>query len=111
MDLLQCPTWEYLVAKCKANFSPFHTDNSKNPLLLFGTRVVEWSDTVKVPFSDAEKKFFEFLYIVQLPITFFGSWLVQLINYAIGPSTLKELHHPFKVKILSRQLLCSGSYL
>ena len=64
-------------------------DNSKNPLLLFGTRVVERSDTVKVPFSDAQKKFFEFLSIVQLPIAFFGSWLVPLINYAIGPSTLK----------------------
>ena len=83
-------------------------DNSKNPLLLFGTRVIErsdtvfsdtqkkffelQSDTVKVPFSDAQKKFFEFLSIVKLPIAFFGSWLVLLINYAIGPSTLKTWH-------------------
>ena len=29
----------------------------KNPLLLFGTRVVEQSDTVKVPFSNAQKVF------------------------------------------------------
>ena len=47
-------------------------DNSKNPLLLFGTRVVEQSDTVKVPFPDALKKFIEFLSIIQLPIAFFG---------------------------------------
>ena len=33
--------------------------------------------------------FFEFLSIVQLAIAFFGSRLVPLINYAIGPSTLK----------------------
>ena len=58
-------------------------------MLPFGTRVVEWSDAVKVLFSDAQKKFFEFLSIVQLPIEFFGSRLVPLINYAIGPSTLK----------------------
>ena len=67
-------------------------DNSKNPLLLFGTRVVEWSDAVKVPFSDAQKKFFEFLSLLQLPIAFFGSQLVTLINYAIGPSTLRQVH-------------------
>ena len=66
------------------------SNNSKNPLLLFGTHVVEWSDTVEVPFSDAQKKFFEFLSIVQLPIAFFGSRLVPLINYAIGPSTLNS---------------------
>ena len=64
-------------------FSPFRTVNSKNPLLLFGTRVVEWSDTVEVPFSDTQS-FFEFLSIVQLPIAFFGSQLVLLINYAIS---------------------------
>ena len=64
-------------------------DNSKNPLLLFGTRVVEQSDTVRVPFLDAQKKFFEFLSIVQLPIAFFGIRLDPLINYAIGLSTLK----------------------
>ena len=61
-------------------------DNSKNPLLLFGTRVVEQSDTVRVPFLDAQKKFFE---LVQLPIAFFGIRLDPLINYAIGLSTLK----------------------
>ena len=38
------------------------------------------------------KKFLEFLSIAQLPITFFGSWLVPLINYTIGPSTLNKLH-------------------
>ena len=37
-----------------------------------------------------EKVFFEFLSIVQLPIAFFGSQLVLLINYAIGLSTLNE---------------------
>ena len=62
-------------------------DNSENPLLLFGTGVVERSDKVKVLFSDAQKKF---LSIIQLPIAFFSSWLVPLINYAIGPSTLKS---------------------
>ena len=68
-------------------------DNSKNPLLLFGTRVVGRSDTVEVPFLDAQTKFFEFLsiIIVQLPIAFFGSWLVPFINYAIGPSTLNAI--------------------
>ena len=65
--------------------------NSKNPLLLFATHVVEQFDTVKIPFSDAQKKVFEFLSIVQLPIAFFGSRLVPLINYAIGSSTLKLL--------------------
>ena len=39
---------------------------------------------------DAQKKFFEFLSIVQLPIAFFGSRLVPLINYAICPSTLNS---------------------
>ena len=62
--------------------------NSKNPMLLFGTHVVEQS---KVPFSDAQKKFFELLSIVQLSIALFDSWLVPLINYAIGLSTLKIL--------------------
>ena len=66
-------------------------DNSKNPLLHFGTRVVERSDIVKVPFSDAQKSFFEFLSIVQLPFAFFDSRLVPLINYAIGPSTLNRV--------------------
>ena len=42
-------------------FLPFCMDNSKNPLLLFVTRVVERSDTVKVPFLDTLKKFIEFL--------------------------------------------------
>ena len=69
-------------------------DNSKNPLLLFETRVVEQSDTVKVPFSDAQEKFFEFLSIVQLLIAFFGSRLVPLIVYAIGPCTLDYLDLP-----------------
>ena len=32
----------------------------KNPLLLFGTRVVECSDTVKVSFSDAQRSFLSF---------------------------------------------------
>ena len=76
-------------------FSPFHMVNSKNPLLLFGTCEVERSDTVKVPFSDAQKSFFEFLSMVQLPIAFFGSRLAPLINYAIGPSTLKHKTHPW----------------
>ena len=40
------------------NTSLFCTVNSKNPLLLFGTCAVEWSDTVEVPFSDAQKIFF-----------------------------------------------------
>ena len=42
------------------------------------------------PILRRTKKFFEFLSIVQLSlsIAFFGSWLVLLINYAIGPSTL-----------------------
>ena len=44
-------------------------------MLLFGTCVVEWSDAIKVPFSGAQKFFGVFVYIVQLPITFFGSRL------------------------------------
>ena len=62
-------------------------DNSKSPLLLLRTRVVEWSNVVKVPFLDAQKKIFEFLSLLQLPFAFFGSRLVSLMNYAIGPST------------------------
>ena len=84
-------------------------DNSENPLLLFGTHVVEWSDTVKVLFSDAQKKFFEFLSIVQLPIAFFGSRLVPLINYAIGPSTLKvqESYSSWKITPIRYSMLRS----
>ena len=41
--------------------------------------------------SRTYKKFFRVLSIVQLPIVFFGSRLVPLINYAIGPSTLNYI--------------------
>ena len=66
-------------------------DNSKNLLLLFETHVVEWSDTVKVPFScRCIEKVFEFC----LQYNF----LLQLadpIHYVIGPSTLKHLSNHY----------------
>ena len=71
----------------------FHHSVQKNLLLLFGAHVVEWSDRVKVSFSDAQKKFLKFLSIVQLSIAFFGSQLVPLIDYAIGSSTLNPVLH------------------
>ena len=80
-------------------------------MLLFGTHVVEWSDTVKVLFSDAQKKFFEILSIVQLPIAFFGSRLVPLINYAIGPNTIKVQESYSSWKITPIRYLMLRSYV
>ena len=52
----------------------FHCSVRITLLLLFGTRVVERFNTVKVPFMDAQKKFLEFLSFIYSTTSYYILW-------------------------------------